>query len=106
MKRSPMPRRSKPIRRVSKKMRGRLAGPYATAKAEVDARADGRCEMVSPVCEGYGYEHHHLKGRVGDLLTDSEWIVLTCRSCHDYAGDNPALAYERGWMASRHGGAS
>ena len=77
---------------------------YRAARAEVARRADGRCEMRTPVCTTVGVEAHHVKGRVGPLLTDTEWLLWTCRPCHDLAHDRPAEAYRNGWLARRNGG--
>lgn len=94
--------RTGPPKPVSAKRAGQMDA-YRAAKAEVKARAEGACEMRTPVCVGFGVEPHHVKGRVGPLLTDTEWMMHTCRPCHNYAHDRPAEAYENGWLASRHG---
>jgi len=46
------------------------------------------CELrrLSPI---HGTEDvHHSKGRGGLLLLDVRWYIPTCRSCHQWAGDN------------------
>ena len=93
-------KRHKGLRSMSAKQRGRLA-EYAAAREEVRVRAMGRCEMRTPVCVGEGVEAHHVKGRVGPLLTDTEWMMHVCRPCHEHAHANPAEAYDLGWLARR-----
>jgi hypothetical protein len=31
---------------------------------------------------------HHIKGRVGKLLTDIRYIIMLCESCHRQAHEN------------------
>ena len=103
LQRTEMPRERRPLRPVSTKRRKVLDGPYAQAKAEVKARAGGRCELATPVCVGAGVEPHHLRGRVGDDLCDVELMAWACRPCHDYVEENRAEAYARGWLLRRNG---
>lgn len=93
------------LKPVSDKRRRDLDA-YRAARDEVRDRADGRCEMGTPVCTGQGVEAHHVRGRVGPLLTDTEWLAWTCAQCHRYAHEHPAEAYEHGWMSRRNGGAA
>lgn len=58
---------------------------YAKVCAEIDAEAEETgqvgcffCgEKVNSPCA-----HHHLRGRIGKLLTDKRWIVRCHNSCH------------------------
>lgn len=68
------------------------------AVAAVRARSKGKCELrASPGCWGYAVSIHHRKLR---RHHDHRPVNLlhTCVPCHTYAHDNPAEAYERGWL--------
>ena len=84
--------------------RRRRDADYRAARTEVFLRADGMCEMFTPACSRVGVEAHHVRGRVGRLLTDTEWLMWVCRECHDYAHAHPAVSYEKGWLVRRNGG--
>ena len=96
-----LPRRTR-IRPQSAKRRGK-GEQYRQAKDAVRQRAADMCELGTLVCTRRGIEPHHLKGRVGDLLCDVNWMRWTCRPCHDYVEHNRAEAYERGWLVKRNG---
>ena len=96
-----LPRRTR-IRPQSAKRRAK-GEQYRQAKDAVRQRAADMCELGTLVCTRRGIEPHHLKGRVGDLLCDVNWMRWTCRPCHDYVEHNRAEAYERGWLVKRNG---
>ena len=111
------------LRPVSAK-RAREKRTYDECRREVHDRQDGWCFVMSTLREAhiYGLFHpylrlvskcnadmtdvHHMKGRVGDLYTDTRWMVGLCRPCHDYVEAHPEWAREVGLSASRHGGAA
>lgn len=47
-------------------------------------------------------EVHHMAGRQGDALLDSEHFAGLCYECHDWCHNNPAEARAEGWMESRY----
>lgn len=72
---------------------------WETAKKQVAAR-DENCIR----CGGIGTDVHHRKVR-GMGGTKNEEVayglanlVLLCRECHNWAHQNPATAYESGYM--------
>ena len=116
------------LRPVSSK-RAREKRTYDECRREVWNRQDGKCKValmwldlierapslhsfyrdLSPEyfdCDLRMTDVHHMKGRVGDLYTDTRWMVGLCRPCHDYVELNPEWAREVGLSASRHGGAA
>lgn len=62
-----------------------------------------------PTCEAQVTEHcsieatdiHHQKGRSGKLLTDMNFFVATCRSCHLWIESHPTQAKELGLSLDR-----
>jgi len=54
-----------------------------------------------PTCHHCGkksQDPHHLRGRIGSLLTDTRYLIALCRKCHDFVGANPAKARELGLL--------
>jgi len=44
---------------------------------------------------------HHMRGRIGNLLTnESFWLAVSAEG-HDYIEKNPEIAKEKGWSLSR-----
>jgi hypothetical protein len=43
-------------------------------------------------CTALGTAPHHIKGKVGKLLTDICYIVLLCYECHQWAHAHPKEA--------------
>ena len=111
------------LRPVSAK-RAREKRTYDECRREVYDRQDGWCWVdlslkgAGPSWMQHGFaplvlacrqemaDVHHTKGRVGDLYTDTRWMVGLCRSCHDYVEAHPEWAREVGLSASRLGGAA
>lgn len=58
-----------------------------------------------PLCEACGSwpscEIHHMKGRIGDNLTNTKFFLAVCRLCHIKIENNPAWAREQGYSLSR-----
>ena len=80
-------------RRVARERKA-MADAYQT----VDHRAQGQCEARLDGCWHVGTDHHHVGPRSTHphLRTDPTNIVLVCRPCHDWIGDNPTAAAELG----------
>jgi 5-methylcytosine-specific restriction endonuclease McrA len=76
------PKKKKPIRQVSKKMASRLQ-LYAAAK--------GAHLKKYPCCQVCGNEQspsiHHIAGRAGNLLYNSENLITLCMSGSYYLSD-------------------
>lgn len=102
LRRTGPPKRKTRIKPVSDKLAARLP-EYRKARDRVRQRANGRCELRTPVCKGQGVEPHHLKGRTGDLLTNVMLLRWVCAECHKYAHANPELAYRKGWLIRKNG---
>lgn len=94
-------RSRKPLPRVSKRKLAQLV-TYWRARRDVESRAGGRCELVTPACETTGTECHHLLPRSAggdDSLGNLAWA---CPACHRWVHDHPTVSYERGWLRSRY----
>lgn len=110
MKRSPL--RSKTslppgggLARQSKKRAARDA-VYPQRRKQVRARAQGLCELRTPVCTGQGEQVHHLAGKGGHDPHRLDNLALACGECHRYAHSHPAESYANGWMRTRNGRAA
>jgi len=57
------------------------------------------CEF--PGCTSNLVELHHVKGRVGSLLTDVRYFKALCRRHHRFAEENPLEALKMGVSVSR-----
>jgi hypothetical protein len=60
------------------------------------------CELKLPGCTGTATEIHHMKGRIGSLLTNRGYFKSTCRSCHSWVTEHSKEAIELGLSLSRH----
>lgn len=47
-------------------------------------------------------EIHHMKGRIGDLLTDTRYFLPVCRDAHQKIELNPEWAKENGYSLNRY----
>ncbi len=71
---------------------------YSVARAEVDERSKGLCEVRIPgVCTGQGQEHHHIVKRRFDRAHRS--LVHACSRCHQYIHADEGRARENGWIS-------
>lgn len=52
-------------------------------------------------CESDSIEVHHMKGRIGALLTDVTYFLAVCRAHHNLIESHPAEAKKRGYSLSR-----
>jgi hypothetical protein len=46
-------------------------------------------------------EIHHKKGKIQGLLTDTDYFLSVCRTCHQWIENNPLEAKELGLSLSR-----
>lgn len=59
------------------------------------------CQM-KVICSGaMATEVHHAKGKIGELLTNTNFFKATCRPCHDWELKNSAEAKEMGLSVNR-----
>lgn len=84
------------MRARSNKM-ARKMDEYRALKAEY-LRAFPTCQCGG--CRNASHEIHHSRGRVGTLLLDWRYWLALCRSCHRWAGDNPAKARAHGLLCA------
>lgn len=58
-----------------------------------------------PVCQvdgcGPATDVHHMKGRVGELLTNTEYFLAVSRTCHNKIEKEPDWAKAMGYSLSR-----
>lgn len=85
-----------PIRKVSKKRAGELKAYYALRATFLKLRP--YCEIFEPCCTRKATEIHHVNGRNGDRLLDSQWFLPACRACHSFIHDRPKYAREMGFL--------
>lgn len=52
-------------------------------------------------CKKLATEVHHQKGRIGKLLTDTNYFVGVCRECHSKIELEPTWAKENGYSLNR-----
>jgi hypothetical protein len=91
----------KPIPVASKKMVKSLA-EYQKIAAKFK-RDHPVCQaQLKDVCKTKTTDVHHMKGKIGELLTDTKYFLAVCRSCHSVLETNPLFARERGFSLSRH----
>lgn len=103
MKRSPLKRGTKPLRRAKAMIRpSKSASDFPPeARERTRERSNGWCEAAAtPNClKRAGHLHHILpRGRGGRGTLDNALDV--CASCHDYIHAHPREARERGWLRS------
>ena len=53
------------------------------------------------ICGGMATDLHHMKGRVGDNLTDVDNFLALCRFCHNRVEENPKWSKENGYSKNR-----
>ena len=107
MKRSPMPPRRTPMKRGAP-LRSRSA-KTKRREPELDAfrlalhlRSGGLCEARTPACPPFPHEGvhcHHIRRRSQGGTHDPANGLLCCVAGHSFIHANPAMSYERGWLA-------
>lgn len=94
----PKPRRKR-IARFSKK-RAKQERSYTVLRKEF-LEAHPECEAKLKMCRGEATDVHHMAGRVGENLLDTDsWIAL-CRPCHLWLESHPVAAKQLGLSESR-----
>ncbi len=99
----------KHIRKVSKKLSSRLREYMKVRDAFLKAhwfcewtlreRAFNNEITTAPIPRAT--EIHHVRGRVGTLLTDTNYFMAVSAEGHRWIHANPKQSYERGYMLKR-----
>lgn len=87
----------KPIPKESEKIKGAKVR-YKKARAKY-LLAFPYCEVVT--CNSLADQIHHKKGRIGSLLTDSDFFLAVCAECHKKIEENVTWAKENGYSLDR-----
>lgn len=87
-------KRHKPLRRMSKRRQLQMKEYYLVRAAYLSE---------NPVCENCGErlatEIHHISGRIGKRLNDSEYFMALCGQCHRTIHFRPSEARKKGLLA-------
>jgi len=101
VKRSPMPRRRRPLSALERHdrrpgiPRGRVSG-----RARPDEPLATWCEaQVDGVCTGRAEHRHHVRRRSQGGTDDASNTRDLCGACHGWVHAHPAKAYIRGLLA-------
>lgn len=94
----PKPRRKR-IAMFSKK-RAKQERSYSVLRKEF-LEANPECEAKLKMCRGEATDVHHMAGRVGDKLLDTEYWLAVCRPCHLWLESHPVAAKQLGLSESR-----
>ena len=90
-------KRQQPIRKVSTK-RSKQMRAYKLVR-RVYLVANSNCECIG--CYQPSTDIHHMKGRSGYLLVDTELFLAVCRLCHTEIENKPVWAKKMGYSVSR-----
>jgi 5-methylcytosine-specific restriction endonuclease McrA len=59
----------------------------------------------NPTCQACHFKQadqvHHKAGRIGKLLTDVDYFMACCGTCHQFIEMNPSAALKMGWIVKR-----
>ena len=94
----------KPIKRAKSSPKRMKPRSYKRAAQEREYRKLRVRFLEDALCERCGFqanEIHHKKGRIGALLTDTDYFMAVCSPCHRYIEDHPKESREKGWSISR-----
>lgn len=61
------------------------------------------CQAIITGCEMNANQIHHQKGRIGELLNNTDHFLAVCENCHRWIENNPIKAKELGLSISRLG---
>lgn len=89
------PSKRKAVKKVSDKQKKRNAEYLKVRLGYLNEHK--LCE----VCAKPATDVHHVKGRLGDNLTDTSKFMAVCRSCHTKIENNRQWAYEKGYLLKR-----
>lgn len=87
---------------------GGIKGQSGSAKvrADVYGAIAKMFKAANPTCQicrvNATADVHHTRGRLGLLLFDVRYFKAACRTCHNWIGEHPAEAQERGLVDLEH----
>lgn len=99
LKRTPIEKKPYEIPKQSKK-RAKQNREYLRLRKQF-LTDNPMCEAKLTGCTGVATTCHHSKGRIGDLLTDTEHFVALCMPCHHQVETQPEMAKQLGLSKSR-----
>lgn len=60
------------------------------------------CQAKLPtICTIHATDIHHTKGRISDLLTDTNFFLAVCRACHTWIETHPIESKELNFSISK-----
>lgn len=99
LKRTPLKRSSKPIKKVAEKRKYSLTQYYADRAVFLKSRP--LCEVGLSCCKKKATEIHHAAGRENHLLNLQAYWVPICRPCHTWITEHSKEAIEMGFSVRR-----
>lgn len=88
-----------PIKSVSKAMRSQRKLYSRVRKEFFSTGSNQLCKArVSGVCLIHATDIHHMAGRIGELLTNTNYFLPVCRACHMHIHSNHQWAEEQGFI--------
>lgn len=93
-------KKKKPIKKAVSKTLRAVRKLYSRVRKEYFSLDENKlCRArVSEVCLIHATDIHHMAGRVGELLTNTNYFMPVCRMCHRYIHDHSAWAEENGFI--------
>lgn len=90
----PIPKES-----ASRKQLNKVYNKIIREKKKVKNR---KCKIrIKGVCIGQPVHQHHVKGRVGNNLVDTEEMIDACDACNEWCVSHPKEAMAMGFIKSR-----
>lgn len=89
----------KPISRLSKK-RVKQERSYSVLRKQF-LESNPECQARLKMCRGEATDVHHMAGRVGEMLLDTDSWLPVCRPCHLFIESHPEQAKQLGLSESR-----
>jgi len=101
VRRSPLKRSQKPLKRSPLKVKRRGEYQWRKARRAVLERSGGRCEARLVRCTRAAEHVHHVKRRSQGGGHEVENLLAVCFGCHEWIHANPAEAFEKGLLGGR-----
>jgi hypothetical protein len=90
----------KPIAKESKK-RAVVNKKEYLPEAKQFIKENPVCMVGSPVCTKASQHVHHLKGRIGDNLTNKKYWMAACDKCNSWIEQNDLWSRQNGFKLSK-----
>ena len=97
---SSKPANRKPLANRSTK-RAKQEREYLKIRKSFLLSSQGCQASLPKICTRQVTDVHHMKGRIGNLLTDPTYFLAVCRPCHNWIEEHPKEAKELGYSISR-----